>query len=180
MRKLPQIKSYQRIVEKDYKIKRLSEEKLKERNLYKSPEEKELEKKLDSLLVTPEIRYEKYKKLVSIDNRMWPLKYHALYLLSNHMMMFLCLSWVFRSLKMKNRILEANVYSLPAFSMMKPKFYIYFAIYPIAFIACYYYSRIYLFDKAYQNFYNIDLVSNQNFLDLFDTLMIQKRLRDER
>ncbi len=101
---------------------------------------------MDSMLLNKELRYKKYKELLKLDNRMWSLKYHGLYLLSNNFIILLLISYYFRIKYMKD-LKPRYPYKHISFNknMFKSRLLLVSGIYIIPIICLYYYSRIYLY-----------------------------------
>ncbi len=134
---------------------------------------------LDNMNLDPKLRYKKYLELLRMDNRMWSLKHHAMYLLCNNAIALLAISFIFRRKFMPDLVqfhsMRLNRGILKSY---KPRFFYVCLFYASTFFCLYYYSRFYLYDEAYENYYGPQAISNKDFLDLYDSIMLRKRMKE--
>jgi len=151
----------------------------KEKKIYESAEEIVNEVVINDMQLNPNLRYKKYKELVKIENRMWDLNYHAMYLLCNNLMSFLVISYMFRSLYKKN---SSQLMIFKSFSkgieFYNLKYFAFSASYLASFLFLYYFSRYYIYNDAYKKYYAPNVISNKDFLDLYDSIIIKKRMKE--
>jgi hypothetical protein len=125
---------------------------------------------------------------LDLDPRVWKNSYYISHLICDYLIIGISLRFLFRSIKLKNRRFENysnhkenGVLSLvPKLDKINPYSYIFFFINSTVLFYLYFFSRHYIYEVAYENFYSYRLITNKDFLDMCDSLKIKNRLKNEK
>jgi hypothetical protein len=167
------------LFEKEFHEKATQKNPEKELKIYSNTEQISKEMILEKLKLDPELRYKKYLEMVKQDNRMWSLKQHGMYLLCNNLTALIFISFIFKR-KYKPELIRFYYINnkMKILKSFKPLFYLAVGVNLIALFYLYYYSRVYLYDDAYENYYGPKAISTKDFLDLYDSIMLKKKLKE--
>ncbi len=122
---------------------------------------------------------------MNLNTRVWKNSYHIAHLISDYLIIGISLRFLFRSIKLKNRKFEnysnnkVNGISglIPKLNKIYPYSYFFFFINLSALFYLYFFSRYYIYEISYDTYYSYKLISNKDFLDVCDSIIIKNRLK---
>ena len=125
------------------------------------------------------IRYKYYLQMIKDDARVWPIENHILYLLSNNIMALVFIKLYFYNVYYKISRNSLNFYN---FAASKNRLNLRILTSNLLGLACIgsliYYTRFYLYDNVYKEYYSKDKVSDSDFQELYEKILLNRKIKE--